>query len=591
MTHKIIAHPAIDPGSKRQKTDDSFLSFSVPPLFKQLPIGAQNFEDIIQNQGLYIDKTGHIHTLVSSPIENKYFLARPRRFGKTLLATTLEAVFQGKKDLFDGLAISKSGYKFEPFPVIRLNMANTVHTSSSALHKSIAKQLRRIGTDSGIDIDIKQPVQGIFEDLMRGIYTKCQRQAVLLIDEYDSPILSQLHNPALANQHIETLRDFYRVTKTMDDEKKVRFTFVTGITNCAKGNLFSGLNHLENITDCFEYAAIAGLTETEIYASFQDRLSHMGQRDGFSEGGIKQGLKYWYNGYRFTTSETTVYNPMSVLSFFKQNTHNPILEYKNFWFETGTPTMLVQALKTSQDVKPQDFDSIQTTREGFSHINMENIQGAIIPLMYQTGYLTIKTIDTTGARPSYQLGFPNEEVRISLFSVLLSSYTNNHMSTTSVTVGLEKALKSQNIDGFMQRMQDLFRLVPYTICPYKEIPQREAYYQSIFYTALTVLGFNIQVELTTNIGRLDAAISTNDSVFVIEFKLNKSAAEAMAQIQTHDYCQAIAANPLHAQKDIFAIGANFSTESRNIEEGWLVTRFDRETRGFSDYALTDSISK
>ena len=143
----------------------------------------------------------------------------------------------------------------------------------------------------------------------------------------------------------------------------------------------------------------------------------------------------------------------------------------------------------------------------------------------------------------------------------------------------------------MQRMQDLFRLVPYTICPYKEIPQREAYYQSIFYTALTVLGFNIQVELTTNIGRLDAVISTNDSVFVIEFKLNKSAAEAMAQIQTHDYCQAIAANPLHSQKDIFAIGANFSTESRNIEEGWLVIRFDRETRGFSDYTLIDSIPK
>lgn len=251
--------------------------------------------------------------------------------------------------------------------------------------------------------------------------------------------------------------------------------------------------------------------------------------------------------------------------------------------------MLVNVLRNGQEFTPQDFQNLRVPQDAFANINIEDIHTAIIPLMYQTGYLTIKETDTSGATPLYLLGFPNEEVRISLFNVLLSSYTNHHIRTDAITQSLEKALKNKRPHEFMKQMQAFFRLIPYDICPYTAVPQREAYYQSIFYTALTVMGFNIQVELATNIGRIDATVTTENTIFIIEFKLNKTAEAALSQIQNKEYCQAVSAKPANATKEIVAIGANFSTESRNIDDTWLVCSFEKSSSTFTPIPKPDNI--
>ncbi len=509
---------------------------------KKLPVGIQTFSRLITENYLYVDKTALIYQLITSG--SYYFIARPRRFGKSLLVSTLAALFSGKKELFNGLAISSLPYSWETHPVILISFSDIPYSTPELLEQGIKNYLHIIAQQYSIQLPAFAPG----EMLRYLVMNMSQRnKVVLLIDEYDYPILQHVHNIAVAEKMREVLKNFYGVIKGLDPY--LTFVLLTGVSQFSKTSIFSGLNNLEDISLSKEYNSLFGYTRHEIETCFNEYLTHNAHEMNCSIEHLLDEITIWYDGYTFTkaTDAIKMYNPFSVLLCLKRN------EFSNYWFETGTPTFLINLLK-SHNYPMQEFESIPATTKELKQFDIENIN--LKTLLFQTGYLTIKNYDKE--TDNYILQSPNKENTQSLLSHIFASMTNiSDTYLNDYTAALRKIFYTNDCSKLYETLTHIFSEIPYTI----QIPE-EKYYQTIFYVILKMLGAYIVVEQPTNIGRIDAVVQTKSIIFIIEFKINSTASKALKQIERKKYYQ----QHLSSGKEIILVGITFDTKNRNVSD-------------------------
>ena len=520
---------------------------------KDLTSSVYSFENLIKGNFLYIDKTEYIWQLIR-PANAMYFLSRPRRFGKSLTISTLKAVFEGKKELFKGLAIYDKPYDWKPYPVIHLDMAGCdVHTEED-LRDYLARMMSRLAKQHKVTVNIQRTqLSSSFSDLIEEIAK--DTPAVILLDEYDKPILENISNPKVL-QIRDTLADFYSaIKKEMDYE---RFVFITGVTKFCHVSLFSKLNNLTDITMNRSYAGMLGYTQEELETYFADRIGLASEQLDMSKDELLPKIKAWYDGYRFHENAPSVYNPVSLADFFGND-----FEFNNYWFATGTPSFLLELIMKSKFNLARSLE----TPVGSSFFNAFEITDPDPQvLLFQTGYLTIdraeqKTIPfTTKSIREYYLRFPNQEVESSFNDSLLAYCTNvRKQNTQELILNLVTAVGTGEADKFMIQIQSVFAGIPYQIHV-----KDEHYYQTVFFVVCDLLKLAVQAEVFTNKGRIDMVVQAGEWIFVLEFKLNKSADEAMKQIEHREYA-------LKYRKDnkrIMLIGVNFDFTSGNITD-WI----------------------
>lgn len=513
---------------------------------KPLPVGIQTFRDIIEGGFLYVDKTRWFYELVRYP-KGVYFLARPRRFGKSLLISTLKEVFEGNRELFQGLWLYDSPYRWETYPIIRLDFSLCRVESAAELKVELANYIQEIARDYGITLQAGG-YQKQLRDLIRQLATK--NKVVILIDEYDKPIIDNIENVKKAQRIREVLKGFYAVIKGMD--AYLRFVLLTGISKFSKVGVFSGLNNLEDVTMSPAFASALGITEEEIATDFNDYIVDFAQKEGVSSDALLKRMRQWYNGFCFAAGGQNVYNPFSLLLFFKQQ------RFANFWFETGTPTFLIQLIrKRAYDVK--QIDTLAMSELSFSSYEIEDLK--VVPLLFQTGYLTIKGYDPETRL--YQLYYPNYEVEHAFLENLLNSFSHTENGLAEGYLWkLVWALQDAAFERFFEILDVFFAEIPYEI----QI-KKERYYQTIFYLIFKLIGLKVDVEVRTSRGRIDAVVELEEGVFIFEFKLDASEEEALKQIKASAYFERYRLKG----KAIHLVGVRFDTEKRGIA-GWQVER-------------------
>ena len=510
------------------------------------PIGIQNFEDIRRNDYVYIDKTRHIHQLISTG--KYYFLSRPRRFGKSLLVSTLEAYFKGKTELFKGLAIENLEKEWIEHPVLHLDLGGISYDSKEVLDKVINDNLSR--WEAEFDEPPTSDVPGLrFRKVIEAAFRKTGQKVVILIDEYDKPIVDNIGKSELLESYKYTLQGFYSVMKVMDGH--IRFGFLTGVSKIGKISVFSGLNNLKDISATNEYTDICGISEAELHNYFDKSVEQLGQANGLSKEECYLKLKDMYDGYHFTHNSVGVYNPFSLLNAFSDK------EFREYWFATGTPTLLINVLKyTSFDVTTLSDNVVisATTMDG-----MNDFVNRPVPLFFQTGYLTIKEYDREYRE--YRLGFPNDEVKNGFLNFIYSYYVPVNPAEGNTTTGkLARALKAGEPERFMTILESLFANTTYQIQG-----DSEKNFQYAMYIIMELLGEYVQAERSTSNGRIDLLLQTKDYIYIVEIKVDSSADVALQQIEEKGYAKPF----VNDTRKIFRIGVSFSTANRRIEE-WKV---------------------
>ena len=503
---------------------------------KKLPIGLQDFGELRRGGFLYVDKTELVYQLVT---EGKYyFLSRPRRFGKSLLVSTLSALLQGQQELFEELWIHDRWDWTKTYPVIHLSL-NSLGYKEIGLEKALTLRLNEIAAHYGITLQSEANSLRLRELIIE--LHRAFGQAVVLIDEYDKPILDYLDNIEQARAHREQLKSFFSVLK--DADPHLRLVLLTGVSKFSRVSIFSELNNLKDLTMHVRYATLLGYTQTELEHYFADRLDQLAPDFGGRESLLAQ-IKRWYNGYTWD-AEHYVYNPFSILSFFDQG------RFRNFWFETGTPTFLIKLLERNRQY---NLEHIRVDEAVFSSFELERIDPNA--LLFQTGYTTIASADDF---PTYTLSYPNQEVRDSLLRYLLAEYTQSYASNVPVrTQQMKRALEEGDLAGFVQALNSLFASIPYQIF----IADREAFYHAVTFLALSLMDTFVQAEVSQAQGRPDAVVHTADTIYVLEFKLDKGAEAALVQIKDRGYAQAY----LTLGKVVKAVGLNFSSERKALDE-------------------------
>lgn len=507
---------------------------------KRITSSVYTFENIIRDHFLYVDKTEYIWKLIVPPQE-MYFLSRPRRFGKSLLVSTLKAIFEGRRELFDGLAISKKEYDWKPYPVIHFDMGNCSAKTPKALEGFIEDRLCDIAAEHGVTLR-GQSNATRFESLISALGK--QEKVVILIDEYDKPILNNVTNPE-ADAILSVLKGFYSTVKTCEDLE--RFVFITGVTKFCHVSLFSDLNNLTDITMRSDYATMFGYTQSELEHYFSDRIKATAQAQKISEEELKRKLKAWYDGYCFEETSETVYNPVSIAKFFENDG-----KFDNYWFATGTPSFLMELAKKT-DFNFEDAVSKAVPGVTFDAFEIPNIDP--VTLLLQTGYLTIKSSEIRFNKRWFWLDFPNEEVAESFSTYLLNSYVGRtQREVGSFSADLATAFLEGNLNQARKVLEAFFAGVPYTTHK-----KSEATFQSIFYAIFRLLGFNIEAESCTNDGRIDAVVQTEDHIYLFEFKLDKDDS-ALSQIKEKEYFKKY----LLSSKKITLIGVNFDSKKGQL---------------------------
>ncbi len=508
------------------------------PLF---PLDFSVFREMRLKKYLYVDKTAYLHRMLTKG--RNYFLARPRRFGKSLLVSTLESILKGEKELFEELWISKSDYNWQPYGVINLDFSSRKSQTAENWEKGICSSLKNIAREYGIEqlLIIENPSDptDVFAALVNVLYEK-YGQVALLIDEYDSPILHNLADSVLAESITKSLREFFMAVKSLGN--KITFSFTTGISSFARTGFFSGMNNLRVLTLEREYAAICGYTEKEVDSYFSSYIQEWATKEAVSETQIKQQLKEWYNGYCFGHEVQTVYNPFSLMHALEKK------EFRNFWFETGNPTFLVEELEKRKKAGENLLVAPETVRASEQFLGTFKIQTTpLLSLLFQTGYVTITGFDSL--KRFYSLDYPNYEVRSAfqthLLSVLASIET---LTAEGVARDMEVALKQQDISGFIQALKSLFAQIPYHLHI-----EKESFYHALLQIALGAAGFKAQSEYATDQGRIDLIVDTTFAVYIIEVKLDSSAKTALAQIKDKKYYERF----LPDKKQIILIGICF----------------------------------
>ena len=515
---------------------------------KLYPIGIQTFEKIRNGNYLYIDKTEIIYRLTHAA-SNYVFLSRPRRFGKSLLTSTLKAYFEGRRDLFKGLAMERLETEWTKYPVLHFDMSLGKHMEKEQLERYLLSQLEQIEEDYGIHSD--SPDSNIrLTKLIRHVYEQTDRQVVVLIDEYDAPLLDVVHEeknlPVLRN----IMRNFYSPLKAC--YPYLRFVFLTGITKFSQLSIFSELNNIQNISMLPEYATICGITEEEMATQMDEDLDILAKRMGISREEAIQKLKYNYDGYHFTWPSPDIYNPFSLLNAFVTG------RLDSYWFGSGTPTYLIEMLK-KYGVQPQQIGGRKAMAESFDAPTERMTD--IAPLLYQSGYVTIK-----GYSPItqlYTLDIPNKEVRLGLMKSLLPGYLDRRTTDGLTTVALlYEAIYEERLDDALRLLQTFLSTVHYC-----DRTDYEGHYQQMLYIIFSLLGIYVDVEVRTPSGRVDMVMRTATTLYVVELKLNQSAEVAMQQIDLKNYPERFALCGLPVVK----VGINFDMERHTLKD-WMITR-------------------
>lgn len=503
---------------------------------KKLPIGIQSFSYLREEGYLYIDKTEKIHELLDSG--KYYFLSRPRRFGKSLLLSTIKEIFQGNKSLFSGLWIEDKWNWEEKVPVVHIPFSSIGYRTST-LQAAIDEKLSLIAEEHGTELKASQFDQR-FKELIRQLSAK--GPIAMLIDEYDKPIIDYLTDMEQAKANREVLKSFYSVIK--DSDPHIRFLIITGVSKFSRVSLFSDLNNLNDITISPKYATLLGYTQDELEHYFADRLATIHVDQLPKDTPLLEEIKKWYNGYSWD-GKNFVYNPFSILSFFDSTS------FQNFWFQTGTPTFLVNLLKKRGIYEVEEEIVGQAAFDSF---DVERIDTN--SLLFQTGYLTIREVVEIGL---YRLAIPNQEVKSSLLQHLIGAFKEGDYSeSTAIVVRLREAFRARDIEKVVQLINGLFTSIPHQIF----LSKSEAYYHSLIHLVFTYLGLYIESEVSTHRGRADAIVKTATDIFVLEFKLDKSAEEAMAQIQSKGYAEKFATDG----RPITAVAINFHSERKEVEQ-------------------------
>ena len=514
---------------------------------KRLPVGIQTFEKIIDNDMLYIDKTEYIWNMIH--LSNYIFLSRPRRFGKSLLVSTLQAYFEGRKDLFKGLFIETVEKEWTKYPVLRFSMASGKHMEKEQLERYLLYILEENERRFGITSDSKDPNVRL-KNLITTAYEKTGKPVVVLIDEYDAPLLDVVHEETSLPMLRNVMRNFYSPLK--DCDPYLKFVFLTGITKFSQLSIFSELNNLKNISMDPNFGAVCGITKEEMLTKMQDYIEQLALANEWTIDEAVAQLTQQYDGYHFTWPSSDIFNPFSLLNAMQDK------RLDCYWFASGTPTYLVEMMRRF-DVLPTDISHTEVPASAFD-APTENMS-SITPLLYQSGYITIKDYDKTSRL--YTLDIPNGEIRIGLMESLLPNYVERRWEAGMTNIGkMYRALYNNDLDEMLRLLQAYLLTVPYC-----DNANSEGHYQQMLYVIFSLFGRYVEVEVHTPRGRVDVVMISSNTLYLFELKLNKDAATAIEQINLKDYASKFALCNL----PIVKVGINFDSEQRTITD-WEIVR-------------------
>ncbi|MEA3467629.1 MAG: ATP-binding protein [Thermodesulfobacteriota bacterium] len=509
----------------------------VPTEQKKLPIGIQTFSEIIEEHHAYVDKTGMAVDLVENG--KYYFLSRPRRFGKSLLVSTLQALFEGRQELFTGLAAHDRWDWHIKYPVIKLSfagVARTVDDMKQDVHNILRDNEERLELQCRDTADLG----GCFKELIKKAFQKYDRKVVILVDEYDKLILDNLDQVEMAKEAREILKDLYTTIK--DSDEFIKFAFLTGVSKFAKVSIFSGLNNLLDITLSEDFATICGYTHNDLETVFLPYLQNVDM----------EKVREWYNGYKFLGDK--VYNPFDILLFIKNN-----FKFSNYWFATGTPTFLIKIIQRHNYFLPQLTD-LWVNNSLIDSFDIENIK--LEPILFQAGYLSIKEMrERKRGGYEYRLSVPNKEVQLSFNDVLIDYLTDQTTSKGRYQDQLYTLFEEGNLDALRETLTSLFASIPYNNYVNNTISSYEGYFASVIYAYLASLGLDITAEDVTSKGRIDLTIKFGNNIYILEFKVDGSG-NALEQIKEKNYQQKYLAE----EKTIYLIGIDFNSAEKNISQ-------------------------
>ncbi|MDR3133480.1 MAG: ATP-binding protein [Prevotellaceae bacterium] len=517
---------------------------------RNMPIGIQDFEKLRTGNYVYVDKTAFVYRLAQTL--NPYFLSRPRRFGKSLFLSTLKYYFLGEKELFEGLKVAELEKDWIKYPVFHIEFNIESYIDVNSLNQALESNLSILEKIWGKDVT-ENTYPSRFRGLIRRAAEKTGKRVVVLVDEYDKPLLSTMHDEQLNEEFRTILKGFYGVLK--GEDANLRFAFLTGVTKFSKVSIFSDLNQLRDISMTEEFAEICGISETELKANFTPDVERLAERNKISVEAAFDKLKQRYDGYHFSKQQEGVYNPFSLLNVFADKS------FGNYWFATGTPTFLVKMLKGAKlDITKLEGN---TRIDALSIMDYRAESKNPVPVMYQSGYLTIRGFDEE--RNQYELGYPNEEVKYGFLKELLSVYYSNEEERTEIDYNkFVDDLLNEDVGAFMQRLQVFFSGFSYDL-----ENKTEKHYQTVFYILFALMGQRVAVEPHYAVGRPDAVLEFKELAYIFEFKLdgNGTAEEALQQIEEKDY-----AGKYHLSgKKIIKVGVEFDHEKRNVKR-WKVNR-------------------
>jgi hypothetical protein len=515
---------------------------------KNLPLGISTLSLLLESNGIYVDKTEYAFNLIKSP--GRFFLSRPRRFGKSLFVDTLKEIFEGNQKLFEGLYIHDKWDWTKKYPVIKLDFAGGEVRNREELDVRILNMLRENGQRLGLRMD-STDLAGKFIDLISGVASKYGQRAVVLVDEYDKPLLDNVHNPEMAKEIRSGLKNLYSVLKSQD--ANLQFVFMTGVTKFSKVSLFSGVNQLKDITLSKSYSSICGYTDIDLQEHFSEYLA----------GSDPEEVKQWYNGYNWTGSES-VYNPYDILLFLSEEK-----VFRNYWFETGSPTFLIELFRKNQYFLP-DLENIEVFQRTLSSFEIESLNP--LTLLFQAGYLTIEKTFIEREKLVYRLKIPNQEVRLALNDYFIEDYTGISADLKNRQDDLYNALSTGNIASFEQHIRSLFAGIPWRNFTNNDLANFEGYYASVLYAFFASLNAQIIPEDITNRGQADMTILLGNHIYVMEIKvvdhLPEGNNQALQQIIQRNYAEKYRNRE---RKTVHEVGLVFNKTVRNLVQADFLT--------------------
>lgn len=528
-----------------------FQAYPKMEALKSYPVGIQTFSEIINRNLLYVDKTEYIYRMTHSGGKH-FFLSRPRRFGKSLLTSTFQSYFEGKKELFKGLAIEKLEKDWMEYPVLHFDLSGGKHLEEEELHRYLHFILKNNEERFGIVDDSPDPNIRL-NSLIDTLYKKTGKQVVVLIDEYDAPLLDVIHDKTKLEKLRYTMRNFFSPLKKC--EPYLRFVFLTGITKFSQLSIFSELNNIRNVSLLPQYAGICGITKEELLTQMSADIDILGEKIGKTREETIIALKDYYDGYHFASESPDIFNPFSLLTAME----NGMLDY--YWFTSGTPTYLINMMKKFDTAYTDFAEGMEADASDFDAPTDADIMTTITPLLYQSGYITIKDYDKE--YDSYFLGIPNKEVRLGLTKALIPYYvTRNTIATNNTVRNMARALNKEDMNLALQHLQTFLGTIPYC-----DNTDYEGHYQQMLFVIFTLLSaYMVDVEVRTPKGRVDMVLRSKTHLYLLELKLNQSSDAAMKQIDLKEYPKRFALCGL----PIVKVGINFDMATHNITD-WKIS--------------------